>query len=381
MSAGREKSIAAQGAVVLTSVLLVAWAWRADVAWFERHVYAGYCAVSRAHSVWPTVARVASLVAAALLLLLARPRLARWAARSRAIDIAAVLAAVAAALIVSELLLRRRPLGDATPVTRKDMPRAIADPRVGWRFVPSQAVSVPIGEGRVEYAIDAEGNRARSRSAATSLDRPTIVVAGESIAFGESLPWDQTFAAHLAADLDVQVVNVGVPAYGSDQAYLRSVDALARLRRPVALVTVFVPEVVRRNGQTHRPHLELEDGLLIPAPARGGLALARLWRDEPYHGDRALDLTRAILAATVRAARARGAAPLFVVTNFGPACSDDAWLFRELFAEPNIPYVRVTLAPGDTTSARDLHPNARGARKLADAIESALRRAPTGAPR
>ena len=375
MLAARQRGIAAQVLVVLAGLLLVVWAWRADLTWFERHVYPGYCAVSRAHSILPVVARIASVAVAVLLFVLVRPRLARWAARSSAIDLALVAAAIAAALVVSELLLRRGQTGDATPLVRRDLPPATGDARLGWRFVPSRALSFVIQGRRIEYAIDADGDRASSAAAAIDPARPTIVVAGESVAFGESLPWRETFAGHLAADLGVQVMNVGVPAYGSDQAYLRTVDALARLRRPVAVVTVFVPQLVRRTAQTHRPHLELEDGLLVPAPARSAFALARLWRDEPYHGDRALDLSRAIVAATVRHARDHGAAPLFLVTNFGSACGEDAWLYRELFDSQHIPTARVVLGPGDTIGHGDLHPNARGARKLADAVESGLRSA------
>ncbi len=374
MQAGRQRANAAQAVVVLLAALLVFWAWRADPAWFERHVYPGYCAVSRGHTVWPTVLRILALLVAAALVLFARPRLASWAERSSAIDLALVAAAVLASLVVSELLLRRHPVGDATPLEREDMPKAIGDPRVGWRFVPSQAVSVAIRGRRVEYAIDRDGDRARASGSRIDPARPTVIVTGESIAFGESLPWDDTFAARLGAELGLQVVDVGVPAYGSDQAFQRAMEALARVKKPVALVTVFVPQLVRRNGLTGRPHLELSDGLLVPAPAEDHLALTRLWRDEPYHGDRALDLTRAIIAASVKRAREHGAAPLFVVTNFGAGCADDAWLFRTLFAEPRVPHVRVTLGPGETIGGGDLHPNALGARKLAAAAAAELRR-------
>jgi hypothetical protein len=372
MQRGRQRASAAQVLVVVIAALLAVWAWRADLPWFERHVYPGYCALSRAHSVWPTVARLTALVAAALLVVLVRPRLARWAERATAVQVAAVAGAIAAALVLGELSLRRRPVVTVTPITRVDMPKAIADARVGWRFVPSQSFATAVRGRQIEYAIDADGNRARARQSRIDASRPTIVLAGESIAFGESLPWEQTIAGRLAADLQVQVVDVGVPAYGSDQAFLRSLDAMARLRRPIALVTVFVPQVVRQNGMTSRPHLALEDGLLVPAPAEDHLALARLWRDEPYHGDRALDLTRAIIAATVRRAREHGAAPLFVVTNIGPACHEGAWLVRTLFSEPEVPYVRVLLGPGETIGGEDPLPNALGARKIAAAIESAL---------
>jgi hypothetical protein len=373
MQAGRQRANAAQAVVILVAALLVLWAWRADLVWFERHVYPGYCAVSHGQTVWPTVARILALLVAAALVLFARPRLARWAERSSAVDLALVGAAIGAALVVSELLLRRHPVGDATPLTRKDMPKAIADPRVGWRFAPSQAFAFAVRGRRVEYAIDRDGDRAPRVDSRIDPARPTLIVAGESIAFGESLPWNDTFAARLGAELDLQVVDVGAPAYGSDQAFQRAMEALARVKKPVALVTVFVPQLVRRNGLTGRPHLTLSDGLLVPVAAEDHLALTRLWRDEPYHGDRALDLTRAVLAATVRRAREHGAAPLFVVTNFGAACSDDAWLLRTLFAEGGLPHVRVTLGPGETIGGGDLHPNALGARKLAAAAAAALR--------
>jgi hypothetical protein len=371
MQAGRQRANAAQALMVVVAAALVFWAWRADLAWFERHVYPGYCAISSAHRVWPTVLRITALLVAAALVVFARPRLARWAERSSALDLALVGAAVAAALVVCELVIRRHEAGDATPLTRKDMPKAISDPRVGWRFMPSQVVSVSIGGRRVEYAIDRDGDRARAASSRIDPARPTLIVAGESIAFGESLPWDETFAARLGAELDLQVVDVGVPAYGSDQAFQRTMEALARVKKPVALVTVFVPQLVRRNGLTSRPHLALSDGLLVPAPAEDHFALTRLWRDEPYHGDRAVDLTRAIIAATVRRAREHGAAPLFVVTNFGAACDRDAWLLRTLFDDA--PHVRVTLGRGETIGGDDLHPNALGARKLAVAAAASLR--------
>ena len=84
MLPAQPRAIAAQAAVVLVAVFLVVWAWRADLTWFERHVYPGYCAVSHGQTVWPTVARIAALVAATLLLLFIRPRLARWATRAPA---------------------------------------------------------------------------------------------------------------------------------------------------------------------------------------------------------------------------------------------------------------------------------------------------------
>lgn len=374
MTAAEVRRRAGEVVVIIGAIALVGLAWHADAPWFERHVLVGYCATSRVGLALSPAARASAVVAALLLGLVVRPRLGRWAARASARDLAGVGFAIIAALAMSELILRRIPFGERTPLVRADMPRAVADPRLGWRFVPSQTAAVSIRGRTVEYAIDADGDRAATAAERIDPERPTIIIAGESIAFGESLPWPETLAAHLAADLGVQIVDVGVPTYGSDQAYLRVVDALERVRRPVAVITTFIPQVIRRNGQTTRPHLALRDGALSLEPPTRRLELARLWRDEPYHDGTAVELTRAVLQETVRVAQAHGASPLFVVTNYGPPClsGGDAWILRTLFDDGAIPSVRVELGADDVVGAPDFHPNARGARRLAEAVEAAL---------
>jgi hypothetical protein len=79
--------------------------------------------------------------------------------------------------------------------------------------------------------------------------------------------------------------------------------------------------------------------------------VARLLRQLPYRGDEPLRVTAAILRATAEAARARGAFPLFVVTNYGASCLRDehgeAWVVDELFVRQALPFVRVDLDPED----------------------------------
>src|SRR5262249_33681722 len=189
--------------------------------------------------------------------------------------------------------------------------------------------------------------------------------------------WEDTFPALVGRALGLQVVNVSVPAYGTDQAYLRLAEALPRLSRPRVVVFVFVPQEIRRNVSPVREHFAVgPDGALARVAAATGLAgwrLARVWSDEPFHGDEAIRVTRAILVAAAEAARARGAEPLFVVTNYGRRCAgDDPWMVRELFA--GLPHVRVELDDADVFSAYDPHPNPRGSRKIADAVLAAVRR-------
>ena len=143
------------------------------------------------------------------------------------------------------------------------------------------------------------------------------MIAGESIATGHGLLWDETFAARLGGLLHAQVVDMAEGGYGSDQAHLRAVGALARLAHPLAVVTTVLPVQLYRNLHDDRPHLVLRDGALELAPASGSSLRLRqlLVNDLPYLSDaslrRSLELTRAILHATAAAARARGATAPF----------------------------------------------------------------------
>jgi hypothetical protein len=94
-----------------------------------------------------------------------------------------------------------------------------------------------------------------------------------------------------------------------------------------------------------------------------------------YHGDSAVELTRALFLKTAREAEERGAFPLFVLTNWGPLCVRDAngatSFQRLLFDGLALHYVRVDLDPTwlDNTT---YHPNTKAHAQLADAIQHAL---------
>jgi hypothetical protein len=93
-------------------------------------------------------------------------------------------------------------------------------------------------------------------------------------------------------------------------------------------------------------------------------------------------LARALFVDTARAARARGARPLFVIVSPGPRRALDAppeaGLVRDLFQKSGLPYLLVDL---DATERLDVdgHPNRAGAARLAADIEAALRKPDTPA--
>ena len=300
---------------------------------------------------------------------------------------ARVALSVVLAVCASELGLRILHRVLPVPETRIEARLAAPDPRTGWAFIPGRSVDLPApGGGRViRYSIDAHGDRAASADWVEDPQAPTLLIAGESIATGHGLLWNETFAARLGTLLHAQVVDVAEGGYGSDQAHLRAVDALARLAHPIAVVTTVMPVQLYRNLHDDRPHLVLCDGALLLAPASGSqLRLRQLFvNDLPYLSEAGLEkslrLTHAILRATAAATRARGAQPLFVVPSFGsPRPLDqhpEAFIVRALLDD--LPHMVVDIDPVHLLPG-DGHPDPEGARQIAAAIAEAL--TPASAP-
>jgi hypothetical protein len=384
---GRSAAWATWLAFSAAGVALVAWALSSDAHWAERHLLGSYCATNGAEWVLARTVRwlagaLGVIAVSALAPALAR-RIGSASLRPRAGALGGVALALAAALGVTELHMRRLhdrlALGARAPLpTERDAPMTRRDPRLGWSYFPGRTTWVRFGGRPTAYAIDRDGDRAGSADALPDRARPTILFAGESIAFGYGLAYEETFPFLVGRDLGVQTANLAVVGFGSDQAYMRVLDALPRYRHPLAVVTLFVTSQIKRNADVWRPRLVLgSSGALTLVPPSTGPRIAKLLQELPYHGDEALRVTAAILRATAEAARARGAFPLFIVTNYGPAClhdgDDEAWVVDELFVRQGLPFVRVDLGLEDRLPGLvEYHPNPRGARAIAAAVERAL---------
>src|SRR3989442_797006 len=109
---------------------------------------------------------------------------------------ARVALAVVLALCVSEPILHRGK-GPAAPwrAEKVEFRAGRLDPRYGWVMLPSRAAVIGTPEPRVLYAIDEWGDRAASPRGAPDPDLPSLVVAGESIAAGHRIRYEDTFAA------------------------------------------------------------------------------------------------------------------------------------------------------------------------------------------
>ena len=254
------------------------------------------------------------------------------------------------------------------------------DPRYGWALLPSKTTL--LGTSQVRYSVDAWGDRAPTDRAAPDPALPSLIVAGESIAFGYGLGYEQTFAAMLGRELDLQVVNVGVGGYGTDQAALRLDDALHKLERPVAVVQVFVSAQLHRNVRDYRSHLALRDGALALVPRASGFFAGLRMRDIVVNETpvlfewqlrESLAVTRAVVLDVGARVRARAAALAFLVVSFGPRSDEEERLVQAVFAGADVPFVEVQV---DTVHLLpyDGHPDAVASRALAANAASALRR-------
>jgi hypothetical protein len=365
--------------LTLVAIAIAAWVWCADAFWFERHANAYRC-IRDPHTLsLGNFSRWLAGVIALVLVLVVRPRVGRRVARN-GISWAAVgryALAIVLALGCAELILRR----PAPFMTAPDgySPTHIPDPRFAWKLAPSAQHTWHANGRDFLYAVNDEGNRAASIDAHSDHTRPTILIGGESIAMGMGNRYEDAFPALLEAQTGIQVVDLGVDAYGLDQIFMRESEVTSTYDHPLALVTIFHPEVAERSEVEDRPRLRVNDSdalELVPEPPVWvrDIRLRRIFRNL-YHGTAEVDDLRAIVRDAAALARAHGAYPLFVTMNFLGPCLDvkgaPPFLFRTLFEDQNVPHIHVFL-PANERLSDDLHPGPLAHKRIADAIANAL---------
>jgi hypothetical protein len=350
---------------------LIAAAAAANQAWLDRHFLPSYWTPRGEIVRAELLVRIAVVIVGGVIVLLGRkvaPLLAREPLYLFTISLAVILAFGA-----SELVLRRgRPGPHVFSIGSE--PRSHLDARFGWLFDVSRTGSATHLGRHVAYTFDRNGYRVASAADSTDFDAPTIVFTGESIMVGHQLAWTETIAAQTAAMLGMKSANIAVSGFATDQAYLRLAAELPRFRHPVAVVSLFAPSIFDRNLDEDRPHLGL--GLVWLPPVRQWRLMALARRFLGYRSEEDVEretaVTREVLTATVRLARSRGAVPLIVVPQFEPEGQQERELRQRILEESHLPYVYVPLDPDDRIE-NDGHPDADGARTIAEAIAEELR--------
>lgn len=364
--------IIAETLVALGGLALILGALGADQAWVDRHFLPNFFVPHAAIMPVVSTVRIIMIVLGGVLVLFIRSALGRLAARRSTGQVfagtARFLLAIALALVSSELVLRSsfwppaQKRENAEPLRR-------ADPVLGWTALPARTGRRFEGGRLIEYTFDASGYRVRRMDEPVDVDRPTILFAGESIMLGTALTWDESIPAQVAAITGIQSATLATEGYSNAQAYLRLKAELPKFRQPVAIVSLFMPALFERNIDSARPRVDPE---LVWEPPDDGFRLELLARwPIPYHSEatieRGIQTTRTVLRATATLAQAHGAMALTIVPQFSDEEITERALRQRILDEAGLPYMLVELDP-NWRVAWDKHPDARGARFIAEAI-------------
>jgi hypothetical protein len=357
---------------------LIFAAARADVAWFDRHFLPDMFAPRAKQMRLLACGRAIGAALGLALLLVVRPWLGRLAGRIGAARLAwraaPYLLALVASVCATEAVLRSSAWRAAEEAPPDREPLRRHDPVFGWVFRTDHAgLGRPVGGRRVLYAIDRHGYRVARPGDQVDLDRPSLLYTGESIVLGHGLEWRESVPAQVQALTGLQPANMAVEAYAPDQAYLRLATELPKFRRPVAVVSIFIPSLIGRILDEDRPHLDAELRLQPEVRRWRLMTLAR--RLLPYRSpreiDRAVETDRAVYRATLALAHARGVPAIILSPQFLPEPPAVALYRRRVLDEGRIPYVLVPIRPTWIIPGNK-HPDALGDRAMAQAIVARL---------
>ncbi|MEM9593751.1 MAG: GDSL-type esterase/lipase family protein [Acidobacteriota bacterium] len=305
-----------------------------------------------------------------------RPHRREWIARA-----ALVLTSLALGLGCVDLALRLAGVGEPSSFRLSDGARFTFfeyHPILGWDLVPGAVDRLTTPEFDVEIRIDGRGLRSHSAPSDDTAER--WLVLGDSFTFGHGVEVEQGWPARLEAALrsagrPVEVINLAVTGYGTDQQLMRLEERGPELGGDVVLLGLFVGNVFRnaRSQQVGYAKPRLVDGpggldiVNLPLPRRrlapewprgwrlrwllsrrGGIALEHLG------GGDAWGTTAAILRRFQAVAEGMGARPAVVVlpkdqsVYGGPP---QRWLHRrsteltcDLLAEVGLPFLDLTSA-------------------------------------
>lgn len=362
----------AERAVAILGLVLLASAIGADQRWLDSHFLPSFFLSRHAQVLVETVVRLTVGACGVALALGARSRVAAGLTQSPA-HATRILLAILLALGASELTLRRTHLRPSEWQVPHEEPRRRADSRLGWRYDGPRVGRTAIGGRVVEYAFDDQGRRVSHAGEILDPLAPTVVFTGESVMLGYGLTWTESVPGQVAARMHVQVANLAVNGFATDQAFLALAAELPRFNRPVAVVSLFMTTLFARNLDDDRPHLG--PGLVwLPAAAHGPLWwLANVL--VPYHSkatvERGIAVTREVFRATADLARTRGAAALVVVPHFGREEAVEETLRHRLLDGAGIASALVELDPA-WTLPQNRHPDAHAAQAIAGAVVAAL---------
>lgn len=190
-----------------------------------------------------------------------------------------------------------RLLGLRFPSLKQDRPSDrslwVYDATKGWFHAPgAKGRSDMGGPDRGDLRINALGLRGREMSRAKRAGTRRVLVFGDSFVFGVGVDDEHLFTTHLQRLLgpDVEVVNMGVSGYSTDQEYVLFQDVGADLD-PDLVILVVCDNDFQGNTEDlayeryYKPYFELDSGGRLtlrgsPVPRLSRSQRARLWLAE-----------------------------------------------------------------------------------------------------
>jgi hypothetical protein len=158
-------------------------------------------------------------------------------------------------LSLMEAMLRLVDLPYRTSWNPQEYHRVQFDPVVGWTYLPNNAVLQPFVAGLPPIEVVTGGNGARVLEGGAMLDPrvPSALLVGGSFTFGFGVAYSESFAGQLEQLTSgrLQIVNLGVEAYGTDQALLLLEREIERFDTRVVIYT-FINNHIERNHNYDR---------------------------------------------------------------------------------------------------------------------------------
>jgi hypothetical protein len=194
---------------------------------------------------------------------------------------------VAVGLAAAESCLRLffpQPLLESYRVADAGGPLTRRDPELGWTLKPDVAGLEGSAPWETGLTTNADGFRDGPHSAAKAPGAYRVAVLGDSFVFGSGVAQESILTRRLAARLGTgfEIVNLGVPGYGTDQELLTLRRWGKKLAPDLVLVGFFWNDVMENASSEiygmAKPRFTLEDGRLVPHPPAGGAAPSALAR-------------------------------------------------------------------------------------------------------
>lgn len=129
--------------------------------------------------------------------------------------------------VVANKLLKKTGLGQKAKYTEDKFKEEVHiigsfDAYLGWGYAPNTSEKYRTSDFYVDYSINAKGFRDKEILLDKPLGEFRIVALGESTVFGQGINYGRRFTEIIENSLeDVEVINMGVWGFGSDQSLLQ----------------------------------------------------------------------------------------------------------------------------------------------------------------